>query len=332
MIAPADTLATHAGMPFNAADALDTAGTLFSSLPPAPGAGTDSLAASASVLDTAGPLFSSLPSAPGAGTDSLAAVADTLAATGEGWRAASAADLFGEASQLAEPAAGAARHLAALTDSPLFQLLVLGLAAAYLLLLYRNLTDVYALWGMTSIDRAKSSRILQTEGSNYTHFLHAMLALGIPVAGVAAVRLLALALPATLAANVSPHLSAPLAGVAAALLLLVAGVQVAALRIAGEVTLTQPFVGNLLHLKRIYAALAAVAVSPPLLLWVLCTGDSGKWLFYLILCESVILTILYLKESLALFISKKISILHWFLYLCIVEIFPVSLLWLLLVR
>jgi len=36
MIAPADTLATHAGMPFNAADALDTAGTLFSSLPPAP--------------------------------------------------------------------------------------------------------------------------------------------------------------------------------------------------------------------------------------------------------------------------------------------------------
>ena len=233
---------------------------------------------------------------------------------------------------MAEPAAGAARHLAALTDSPLFQLLVLGLAAAYLLLLYRNLTDVYALWGMTSIDRAKSSRILQTEGSNYTHFLHAMLALGIPVAGVAAVRLLALALPATLAANVSPHLSAPLAGVAAALLLLVAGVQVAALRIAGEVTLTQPFVGNLLHLKRIYAALAAVAVSPPLLLWVLCTGDSGKWLFYLILCESVILTILYLKESLALFISKKISILHWFLYLCIVEIFPVSLLWLLLVR
>ena len=82
MIAPADTLATHAGMPFNAADALDTAGTLFSSLPPAPGAGTDSLAASASVLDTAGTLFSSLPSAPGAGTDSLAAVADTLARGG----------------------------------------------------------------------------------------------------------------------------------------------------------------------------------------------------------------------------------------------------------
>ena len=41
---------------------------------------------------------------------------------------------------------------------------------------------------------------------------------------------------------------------------------------------------------------------------------------------------LYLKESLNLFISKKISILHWFLYLCTVEIFPVSLLWLSLVR
>jgi len=258
-------------------------------------------------------------------------VAATGAAPSE-WRDTTSAAIFGAQSTLAEPARIPLAPPPPLAENALFQSFVLLLAATYAMLLYRNLTDVYALWGMTSIDRAKSSRILQTEGSNYTHFLHAMLALGIPVAGVAAVRLLALALPATLAANVSPHLSAPLAGVAAALLLLVAGVQVAALRIAGEVTLTQPFVGNLLHLKRIYAALAAVAVSPPLLLWVLCTGDSGKWLFYLILCESVILTILYLKESLALFISKKISILHWFLYLCIVEIFPVSLLWLLLVR
>ena len=40
----------------------------------------------------------------------------------------------------------------------------------------------------------------------------------------------------------------------------------------------------------------------------------------------------YLKESLMLFLSKKISILHWFLYLCAVEIFPVSFVWLSLTR
>ena len=44
------------------------------------------------------------------------------------------------------------------------------------------------------------------------------------------------------------------------------------------------------------------------------------------------LLLLYLKESLMLFLSKKISILHWFLYLCAVEIFPVSFVWLSLTR
>ena len=261
--------------------------------------------------------------------DSLGTAAGTLDTQ---WHVAAAADLFGPASVPAAPVPQIGPHLVSLTEGPLFQLLVLGLVAAYLLLIHRHLTDVYTLWGMTSIDRAKSNRILQTEGSNYTHFLNAMLALGIPVAGVAAVRLLALELPPRVAATVSPHLSAPLAGAATATLLLLTGLQVAALRLAGGITLTQPFMGNLLHLKRIYAALAAVAVAPPLLLWVLCPGPSGTWLSYVILGESIVLAILYLKESLALFLSKKISILHWFLYLCLVEIFPVSLLWLLLVR
>ena len=35
--------------------------------------------------------------------------------------------------------------------------------------------------------------------------------------------------------------------------------------------------------------------------------------------------LLYAKESIELFISKKVSILHWILYLCTVELFPVSL-------
>ena len=37
--------------------------------------------------------------------------------------------------------------------------------------------------------------------------------------------------------------------------------------------------------------------------------------------------LLYAKESIELFISKKVSILHWILYLCAVEILPFTLLW-----
>ncbi|MBQ5352799.1 MAG: DUF4271 domain-containing protein, partial [Alistipes sp.] len=36
--------------------------------------------------------------------------------------------------------------------------------------------------------------------------------------------------------------------------------------------------------------------------------------------------ILFVKETFLFFVSQKISILHWILYLCALEIFPLSLL------
>ena len=60
-------------------------------------------------------------------------------------------------------------------------------------------------------------------------------------------------------------------------------------------------------------------------------GTGGVW-FCIIAVELAAAAVLYLKETLNLFLSKKVSILHWFLYLCTVEVFPVSLLWLLAVR
>ncbi|MBP3497475.1 MAG: DUF4271 domain-containing protein, partial [Alistipes sp.] len=38
-----------------------------------------------------------------------------------------------------------------------------------------------------------------------------------------------------------------------------------------------------------------------------------------------IATIIFIKESFLFFVSQKISILHWILYLCALEIFPLSL-------
>lgn len=97
-------------------------------------------------------------------------------------------------------------------------------------------------------------------------------------------------------------------------------------------TVSQPFVSQLMLLRRTYFALAVIVTSPALLLFALCPRGTGNVWFTVITIELAMTAFLYLKESLNLFISKKISILHWFLYLCAVEIFPVSLLWLSLVR
>ena len=101
---------------------------------------------------------------------------------------------------------------------------------------------------------------------------------------------------------------------------------------AGAVSLSQPFISQVILLKRTYFTLAVIVTSPVLLLFALCPrGTGGVW-FCIIVIELIVTAILYLREVLNLFISKKVSILHWILYLCIVEVFPVSLLWLLVAR
>ena len=103
-------------------------------------------------------------------------------------------------------------------------------------------------------------------------------------------------------------------------------------RLAGAVTLSQPFVSQLMLLKRTYFTLGVIVTVPALLLFALCPRGTGDVWFCIIVIELIVTAILYLREVLNLFISKKVSILHWILYLCIVEVFPVSLLWLLVAR
>ena len=93
---------------------------------------------------------------------------------------------------------------------------------------------------------------------------------------------------------------------------------------AGAVTLSQPFISQVVLLKRTYFTLAVIVTSPVLLLFALCPrGTGGVW-FCIIVIELIVTAILYLREVLNLFISKKVSILHWILYLCTIEIAPVA--------
>ncbi len=55
--------------------------------------------------------------------------------------------------------------------------------------------------------------------------------------------------------------------------------------------------------------------------------DDNSFLVYLTLFEVVILCGVYLFRSFSLFTAQKISILQWFLYLCTVEIMPITLAW-----
>ena len=208
---------------------------------------------------------------------------------------------------------------------------MLLLAATYAMLLYRNLGDVRTLLGRISRDAATGKRFSEDPGgSGYSRFLNIATAIGLLFLGVAAVKYGDTLMPGRLAASI-PQGAALIFSLLVSLASLgIAAYQTIAVRLAGALTLSQPFIAQLMLLKRTCFALGMILISPPLLLFALCPqGTGGVWI---IAVELAAAAVLYLKETLNLFLSKKVSILHWFLYLCTVEVFPVSLLWLLAVR
>ena len=252
----------------------------------------------------------------------------------EGYRTVGAGEFFGQQSLLAAPRP-AAQQQPRLTDELPFQGLVLLLTLLFGLLLYRNPGDMRALVGRVAFERRDSERTSDESGNaGFTRFLNIALALGFLLAGVTAVRLcdrpdIAQEL---LSMGNGSTLSLLLALGVGLLFLLVYLYGILLLRAVGGVTLTSGFTTQLIRIKRGYAALGAIILAPVILLFALSPLGSDTIWAGLLTAGWLITFLLYLRETFALFISKKVSILHWILYLCAVEIFPVSLLWLLVVR
>ncbi len=80
------------------------------------------------------------------------------------------------------------------------------------------------------------------------------------------------------------------------------------------------------HTKLLYFSLVLVLIAPMLVLALLTEGLVAK----IALCISVAICslslILFLKATFLLFRTQRFSIFHWILYLCALEIFPLSLL------
>ncbi|MEG2366336.1 MAG: DUF4271 domain-containing protein, partial [Alistipes sp.] len=134
-------------------------------------------------------------------------------------------------------------------------------------------------------------------------------------------------------AGALPHgAAAGVALLAAASILFVIFAQVCLLLLIGAVTLTQGFIHELVYIKRTMLALTAILTIPVVIFYVPSPLSAGRVWAYILLAEMLTITFFFLWRTFALFLSKKISILHWFLYLCTVELLPISLLWLLIAR
>lgn len=261
------------------------------------------------------------------------AFADAEAPIPSPWRDTTETALFGRESCTVQPKRFERHVGTSLTENAVFQGFVLLLAATYATLLYRNLGDVKTLLKRISRDNTSGERLSEEPGGNsFSRFLNITTAIGMLFMGVIAVKYGDTLMTPRFGQALSHGAVLALSLLATAAWCAVVLFQSSLIRISGAITLSQPFTSHLALLRRSYFALAVIITSPTLLLFALCPRGTGDVWFFVGAVELIITAVLYLRESLNLFISKKISILHWFLYLCTVEVFPISLLWLLAAR
>jgi hypothetical protein len=83
-------------------------------------------------------------------------------------------------------------------------------------------------------------------------------------------------------------------------------------------------VGKIFLFHRILFVGAATLFIPPMILLVLSDFQEYKSIFIVALSLLAGLLLYALAKSFSFFLGRKISILQWFLYLCVVEIVPIS--------
>jgi len=101
--------------------------------------------------------------------------------------------------------------------------------------------------------------------------------------------------------------------------------QYAALKIIGRISRETEFIDELLYVKRACFAVSTTVATPVFILAALSVGRSAEVWFLTLAGICTVLALLFTKETLALFLVKKIPFLHWILYLCTVEAFPLTL-------
>lgn len=264
--------------------------------------------------------------------DSLSGAADTVSLAADTLSAGAAGAADGHvAAVVAAVTDGNAATLAEIAGDVVQNLLVAVVVFLYFFCLYRYFDDVRALFG--SVFRrsvAPSERMLERRRSEIFYgFLGKLFLIGTCTLGAIA----SLWADRTVAWEaVGPYARVALPFAAMAAFVAVVAVQYAMLAVAGGITRSWPTMAVLLRIRLIYFVLATVIVLPPVLMWQMNGGTGGEvWLRVACLAAAVAV-VMYVRESVTLFNSKKISILHWILYLCIVEIMPFTLLWQIVVR
>ena len=200
-----------------------------------------------------------------------------------------------------------------LTASFGFQSCVLALLVLYVLMVYRFRSDIIEL--LTNRKALVDEIVNPSQSSVYGRFFSTSVSVGLLLGAIMVVK----------GAHLAPQVMGAVEAPEWILALAVPAVQIALLWLIGRAAMCSDVTSTLLRLRKICFSIFTICCTPTVLLYALSEINSSVVLLYIIVAEVVALFLVFLYETFVLFVSKKISVLHWILYLCTVELFPVSL-------
>ena len=107
---------------------------------------------------------------------------------------------------------------------------------------------------------------------------------------------------------------------------------VAVLRAGGKLVMQVEFAEHIIWLRRQTLIWGVVLLVPTYIICCLVDFNQAQWALQLSVAVVFALSAIFIRHTFLLFIGQNFSILHWFLYLCGVEILPVTFAWALMAR
>lgn len=221
-------------------------------------------------------------------------------------------------------------------DNSIYQLAVICLMVFYFYLVMNYRGETVLLFKFFSFKKRKG-RFTDDHGRIQNVFTNSMTVTGLLMAGIVAAKVFDIFMSPSLQADYSESIfrikdPVIITGVTMAVIVLIALLQRWIINAAGALTFNDRISAKLLWLKQLFFILYTVTATP----FVLICALAPIRLAISALCVIAIITaffiIYYCYRSLLFFMKQKVSILLWFLYLCIVEIMPVGIIVLTILR
>ncbi len=241
--------------------------------------------------------------------------------------------IFGQGSALAQAAQTGveAAHIS-LTDNIVVKGAVLLIFIFYCLVIALYGSQLRSLAGLAA-GRKGTNRLLDQQGNLTQNFIRIALWMAIPTLILIALKAVDMQmLPIPKFIPPGPVLTLAVGGATVAALVPILLYQWLMIRIAGRVTNQTAFMQRLQMLRRFICALGSVSLTPLVIFWTVSGAKGAPVLAFIVAGVACLISFLLILRTLQLFSEQKVSFLYWILYLCAVEIFPVSLIVLLAIR